>query len=148
MQNRAIEGDEVALQILPPSQWFISGNMLEKGKTQNRAEEDSPLNASPADAAPIGTTAVCSSPGLGVSPLGSASSPAMQRYRPQKIYRPASCKYGGQAQPQKICMDHVPHHWHQLDDVPLITSRARVPSMGGVLSQASSARLVDYSHPC
>jgi len=83
MQNRAIEGDEVALQILPPSQWFISGNMLEKGKTQNRAKVDSPFDASPTDAAPIGTTAVSSSPGLGVSPLGSASSPAMQRYCPK-----------------------------------------------------------------
>ena len=29
MQNRAVEGDEVALQILPPAQWFISGPLLQ-----------------------------------------------------------------------------------------------------------------------
>ena len=29
MQNRAVEGDEVALHILPPAQWFISGQILQ-----------------------------------------------------------------------------------------------------------------------
>lgn len=48
MQNRAIEGDEVALQILPPSQWFISGSMLERGKASG-AEGDSALSSSPRD---------------------------------------------------------------------------------------------------
>lgn len=147
MQNRAIEGDEVALQILPPSQWFISGSMLERGKTQNRAEENSPLNASPADAAHIGTAAVCSSPGLESPPLGSASSPAMQRYRlkPASNLENAVVKMR-QAQPQKICMYYAGHHWHQLDDVPLITSRQGCPR--GICSQASSARVAEYSYPC
>ena len=79
MQNRAIEGDEVALQILPPCKWFITGSMLEKGKAKAGPELDSPVSASPSDASPMAGSAVCSSPGLEASPLGIANSPTPQR---------------------------------------------------------------------
>ena len=81
MQNRAIEGDEVALQILPPCKWFISGSMLEKGKAKLLPEAESPVSASPSDSSPMAAAGPAfSSPGLGSSPLGSANSPALQRY--------------------------------------------------------------------
>ena len=83
MQNRAIEGDEVALQILPPCKWFISGSMLEKGKAKLMSEAESPVSAPPIESSPMaGRGATSSSPGLVSSPLGSASSPALQRYSP------------------------------------------------------------------
>ena len=84
MQNRAIEGDEVALQILPPCKWFISGSMLEKGKAKLLPEAESPASASPIDSSPMAAGPVSSSPGLGTSPLGSTNLPALQRYSPLK----------------------------------------------------------------
>ena len=79
MQNRAIEGDEVALQILPPTKWFISGSMIEKGKAKLQQDANSPVSASPIEASPLAADVVSSSPGLSVSPLGSASTSGLQR---------------------------------------------------------------------
>lgn len=78
MQNRAIEGDEVALQILPPSQWFISGSMLERGKASG-AEGDSAVSASPTKQPPLPDRNAASSSCDGASPGESTAMPAAER---------------------------------------------------------------------
>ena len=78
MQNRAIEGDEVALQILPPCQWFISGSMLERGKA-SRAEGDSAVSASPTEQLSLPDQDAPSSSRDGASPAESTAMPAAER---------------------------------------------------------------------
>ena len=78
MQNRAIEGDEVALQILPPSKWFISGSMLERGKASG-AEGDSAVSASPTKQPPLPDRNAASSSRDGASPGESTAMPAAER---------------------------------------------------------------------
>lgn len=75
MQNRAVEGDEVALQVLPPSQWFISGSMVEKAKAKPSIVSTSPGSSSQ----PEDMDASSSSPALRASPLGSAGTPIAER---------------------------------------------------------------------
>ena len=78
MQNRALEGDEVALQILPPSQWFISGSMLERAKA-SEAEGDSAVSASPTDQPPLPDRDAAASSLDGAFPADSPSMPAAER---------------------------------------------------------------------
>ena len=78
-QNRAVEGDEVALEIVPLSKWFIIGSMLEKAKEHPSAAPDSSrpscsLQPDPIQELPPDGGATCSSsPSLGASPLGATT---------------------------------------------------------------------------
>ncbi len=54
-QNRAVEGDEVALQILPPSQWFISGPLLQAAASARAASAAAAANA----VVPVSAVGVC-----------------------------------------------------------------------------------------
>ena len=84
-QNRAVEGDEVALEILPLSKWFIIGSMLERAKEHPSAEVNgnSPSRGSHLDPlqplAPDSGAECSSSPTVGASSLGSARSPMIDR---------------------------------------------------------------------
>jgi hypothetical protein len=60
-QNRAVEGDEVALQVLPPSQWFISASQLEAARSGSPATAGVGNAAQPASAA-VGVSALADEP--------------------------------------------------------------------------------------
>ena len=89
MQNRAIEGDEVALQILSPSQWFISGSMLERKKV-SRAEGDSAVSALPTDQPPFPDQDAASSSRDGAFPADSTSTPAAERCKLLSLPEPVT----------------------------------------------------------
>ncbi len=79
MQNRAIEGDEVALQILPPCQWFISGSMLERGEA-SKAGDDRAVSASPRKQPLQPDLDAASSSRDGASPVAQRCSSSLGKY--------------------------------------------------------------------